>query len=64
MKEMDVYKLAAHIDADYIDPVTGRVYLIQQYNYARRNGIPMPGIQIIDSTTSSFIGYAIKHKYN
>ena len=43
---MDIYKKAEECDADYYDFSTGNIYLIQEYNRAKRLGLPTPGIRV------------------
>ena len=45
----DIYKYAETYDADYYDPSTGYIYLVQEYNRALRFGLPTPapGIRVM-----------------
>ena len=54
---MDIYKQAEEMDADYYDPTTGYIYLIQEYNRAKKLGLPTPGIKVKDSN-GNIIGVA------
>lgn len=45
---MDIFKQAAEMDADYYDFHTGNTYLIQEYNRAKRLGLPTLGIRVVD----------------
>ena len=36
------------MDADYYDFHTGNTYLIQEYNRAKRLGLPTLGIRVVD----------------
>lgn len=58
---MDIYEYAKNHDADYLDPHTGYIYNVQQYNRCIKFGIPTLGIRVIDSYTGEFIGYARKN---
>lgn len=53
---MDIFKQAAKMDADYYDFSTGHIYLIQEYNKAKRLGLPTEGIKVVDSLTKQVIG--------
>ena len=44
---MDIFEQAAKMDADYYDPHTGNIYLIQEYNRAKRFGLPTLGIRVV-----------------
>lgn len=54
----DIYKYTEEFDADYYDMHTGYIYLVQEYNRARKFGLPVHGIRIIDN--GQVIGYARK----
>ena len=43
---MDIFKRAKEIDADYYEASTGNIYHIQDYNYAKKNGLPTEGIYV------------------
>lgn len=58
---MDIYKKAKEMDADYMDMNTGYIYKIQDYNRAKRMGLPTPGIAVYDSD-GNFIGIARETK--
>lgn len=60
---MDIYQQADAMDADYYDMETGNIFLIQEYNRARRFGLPTPGIRVI-SPDGEFIGYARRRRMN
>jgi hypothetical protein len=45
---MDIFEQAKKFDADYYDPHTGYIYLIQHYNQLKRAELPVPGINVID----------------
>lgn len=53
---MDIFEYAKEFNADYYDPVTGKVYKVQDYNKSKKLGIPVPGIEVIDIEGNS-IGY-------
>jgi hypothetical protein len=54
---MDIYKQAKEMDADYMDVNTGYIYKIQDYNKAKKLGLPTAGIEVYDSE-GNFIGIA------
>ena len=54
----DIYKYAEEYDADYYDMRTGYTYLVQEYNRARKFGLPTYGIRVVES--GRVIGYARK----
>ena len=45
---MDIYEQAEKFNADYYDPYTGNRYAIQEYNRARKLGLPTEGIKVYD----------------
>lgn len=55
---MDIYAYAKETDyaADYYDYTSGRIYHIQDYGKALKNGLPTPGIAV--SENGQIIGYA------
>lgn len=55
---MDIFEYAKEFNADYYDPVTGKVYKVQNYNKSKNLGIPnnVPGIEVLDLEGNS-IGY-------
>lgn len=53
---MDIFKQAEKMDADYYDFSTGYIFLIQEYNKAKRLGLPTEGIKVVDSLTKQVIG--------
>ena len=44
---MDIFEQAKKMDADYYDIHTGYTYLIQEYNRAKRFGLPTLGIRVL-----------------
>lgn len=58
---MDIYERAKEIDADYMDWSTGNIYGIQEYNRAKRLGLPTKGISVYDCDWN-FIGIAKEAK--
>ncbi len=56
---MDIYKYAEQYDADYFDMHTGNTYAIQEYNRARKLGLPTEGIKVYD-WQGNLLGVAIK----
>lgn len=46
---MDIYEQAEKMDADYYDFHTGYIYGIQEYNRAKKFGLPTPGIKVYDN---------------
>lgn len=57
---MDIYKYAEQFNADYLEIETNRIYRVQEYNQAIKNGLPTDGIKVIDATTKELIGIARK----
>jgi len=56
---MDIFELAeVYGEADYLDINTGNIYLIAEYNRAKRFGLPNVhgGIRVADSVTGEIIG--------
>jgi hypothetical protein len=56
---MDIFELAkTYGEADYLDVYTGNIYLIGEYNRAKRFGLPnvYGGIRVADSVTGAIIG--------
>ena len=51
-----IYKRASEMDADYYEMSTGRIYHIQEYNRAKKFGLPSQGIRV--SVDGHTIGYA------
>ena len=47
-KVMDIFKRAEEFDADYYEMRTGYTYHIQEYNRAKRFGLPTIGIRVTD----------------
>jgi hypothetical protein len=56
-KGFDIYQWATEFDADYLDPNSGNVFHVQDYNRLTRMGLPTPGIAVTDYK-GEFIGYA------
>jgi len=54
--EFDIYEYADECNADYFHIQTGYIYHIQEYNRARKFGLPTPGIRV--SQDGVTIGYA------
>ena len=44
----DIYEWAKKNNADYYDPHTGYIYLVQEYNRAVKLGMPTSGIRVVD----------------
>lgn len=57
---MDIYKQAENMDADYMDPNTGYIYRIQNYNRMKKLFGIDGKIEVVDSTGRT-IGYARKN---
>ena len=55
----DIYEYAEKFDVDYYDMHTGRTYLVQEYNRAKRFGLPTVGIRVVEDGV--VIGYACKN---
>ena len=53
---MDIFAYAKEFNADYYDN-NGKIYKIQEYNHAKRQGLPIDGIRIVDVITGNTIGY-------
>ena len=45
---MDIFEYAKEFNADYHDFRTGKIYHVQEYNNAKKNGLPppVPGIRV------------------
>lgn len=54
--QFDIYEYAEEVNADYYCHKTGNIYHIQEYNRARKFGLPTPGIRV--SYNGETIGYA------
>ena len=52
---MDIFEYAKQFNADYMDMYTGIIYHIQDYNHAKRMGIPNLGIRV--SQDGNTLGY-------
>lgn len=57
-KGFDIYKYADEFDADYYEMGTGRIYHVQDYNRARKYGLPTNGIAVTENGV--LIGYCEK----
>ena len=55
---MDIFKYAKEYNADYYDPYECVIYKVQNYNKAKRLGLPnnVPGIEVVDLDGNT-IGY-------
>jgi len=53
---MDIFKYAQEYDADYMDMHTGYIYHVQEYNRAKKFGLPTIGIRVSDDEGNN-IGY-------
>ena len=56
---MDIYKQAEEIDADYMDPNTGYIYKIQEYNRMKKY-FGIDGKIRVTNLEGKTIGYAYK----
>lgn len=56
----DIYKYAEKYNADYYDPCTGYIYLVQEYNRALKFGLPTPASGIRVMYNGEVIGVARK----
>ena len=58
----NIYAYAESIDysADYYEMSSGRIFKIQDYGRAIKLGLPTNGIEVVDSLTGQFIGFATK----
>lgn len=54
---MDIYEYAETTNADYYDFSTGYIYKVQDYNKAKKLGLPTPGIEVVD-IFGNHVGYA------
>ena len=52
---MNIFEQAKEFDADYLDANTGYIYRIQDYNRAKKLGLPAIGISVYD-LDGNFIG--------
>ena len=52
---MNIFEQAKEFDADYLDANTGYIYRIQDYNRAKKLGLPVIGISVYD-LDGNFIG--------
>ena len=52
---MDIFKYAKEYDADYYDMSKGYIYHVQEYNRAKRLGLPTEGIKV--TRDDVLIGY-------
>ena len=52
---MDIFEQAKKMDVDYLDHNTGYIYQIQDYNKAKKLGLPTEGIHVYD-TSGNYIG--------
>ena len=55
---MDIFKQAKQFDADFYDFNTGYTYHIQEYNHAKRLGLPTDGIRV--SCDGEYIGIVLE----
>ena len=53
---MDIFKYAEEYDADYHDVIRGRIYKVQNYNLAKKRGLPAR-MEVVDDMTGELIGY-------
>ena len=56
---MDIYKQAEQMDADYMDPNTGYIYQIQEYNRMKKI-FGIDGQIRVTNSKGKTIGYARK----
>lgn len=54
---MDIFEYAKQFDADYYDMHTGYIYRVENYNRAKKMGLPTLGIEVVDTATGQTIGY-------
>lgn len=52
---MDIFEYAETTDADYMDMNNGYIYKVQEYNRARKIGLPVNVIEVYDSE-GNYIG--------
>jgi len=58
---MDIYEWAKSHDADYMDPTTGYIYKVQEYNRMKKFFGIDSDIKVVDSMTGQLVGYARKN---
>lgn len=58
---MNIYEQAEMMDADYYDFHTGNTYMIQEYNRAKKLGLPTKGIRVVGPDGNT-IGYALDNR--
>lgn len=60
---MDIFKYASEFNADFYDPKRCVIYKVQNYNNAKRLGLPnnVPGIEIVD-LEGNYIDYIPEKK--
>lgn len=54
---MDIFEYAREYDADYYDNTSGITYHVQEYNNAKKLGLPLPTNGIRCSKDGKDIGY-------
>ena len=59
---MDIFEYAKEYDADYYEMQTGNIYHVQEYNRAKRLGLPTPVDGIRVSRDGETIGVVREHK--
>lgn len=60
---MDIYKYADEVDADYMDPTTGNIFHVQEYNRMKKYFNIDGKIRVSDGNGKT-IGYARKSSNN
>jgi hypothetical protein len=60
VQKMDIFEYAKQFDADYYDQHTGYIYHVQEYNRAKRFGLPDFGIRVTDDE-GNHVGYCREH---
>lgn len=53
---MDIFEYAKNYNADYYEPNTGKVFLVQNYNKCKKLGISTNGIEVAN-LDGEIVGY-------
>lgn len=54
---IDIFEYAREYNADYYDITSGKIYHVQEYNEAKKNGLPLPVPGIKVTQDGVYAGY-------
>jgi hypothetical protein len=56
---VDIFKQAEEANADYLDTQAGLIFKIQDYNRAKKLGLPTAGIEVCD-LEGNYVGIVLE----